>query len=93
MFFRGSRYEPVPTRVHVTADGRTIRHKGLRILPQPGGSLLHLARQDERLDRVAAEWFGNAELWWRIADANTALDPDELVAEPGRSITVPAPGE
>ncbi len=93
MFFRGSRYEPVPTLTHVTADGRTIRHKALRILPDPRGSLVHIVRQDDRLDRVAQDWFGNAELWWRVADANTALDPDELVAEPGRSISVPAPGE
>ncbi|TQF83420.1 hypothetical protein FK498_02885 [Elioraea sp. Yellowstone] len=93
MFFRGSRYEPVPTLTHVTADGRTIRHKALRILPDPRGSLVHIVRQDDRLDRVAQDWFGNAELWWRVADANTALDPDALIGEAGRTIIVPAPGE
>lgn len=93
MFFRGSRYEAVPTLIHLTAEGRTIRYKALRIVPEPRGSLTHVVRQDERLDRVAQDWFGNAELWWRAADANTELDPDALTAEPGRTITVPAPGE
>ena len=93
MFFRGSRYESVTTLTHATAEGRTIRYKALRIVPEPRGSLTHGVRQDERLDRVAQDWFGNAELWWRVADANTELDPDALVAEPGRTITVPAPGE
>lgn len=93
MFFRGSRYEPVPTLTWIGPDGRMIRYKGMRIIPEPRGTLVHTVRQDERLDRVAQEWFGNAELWWRLADANTVLDPDELVAEPGRTIAVPAPGE
>ena len=93
MFFRGSRYESVLTLTHATAEGRTVRYKALRIVPEPRGSLTHVVRQDERLDRVAQDWFGNAELWWRVADANTELDPDALVAEPGRTITVPAPGE
>lgn len=93
MFFRGSRYEPVPTLTWIGPDGRMIRYKGMRIIPEPRGTLGHTVRQDERLDRVAQEWFGNAELWWRLADANTVLDPDELVAEPGRTIAVPAPGE
>ena len=92
MFERGSRYEAVPDATHVTPDGRAIRHKCLRIIPQPGGAAEHALKQEERLDRVAYTWFGDARQWWRVADANLELDPARLEAEPGRVLTIPAPG-
>ncbi|MBR0680170.1 hypothetical protein GXW74_06705 [Roseomonas eburnea] len=92
MFDRGSRYEAVPDATYVTKDGRAIRHKRLRLIPPPGGAAEHVLRQEERLDRVAFAWFGDARQWWRIADANDALDPAELEAEPGRLLAIPAPG-
>lgn len=91
MFERGSRYEAVPDAVHVTQDGRVIRHKRLRILPAPGGARDHALRQQEHLEGVAHALFGDARQWWRIADANLALDPAALEAEPGRVLRVPVP--
>ncbi len=92
MFERGSRYEAVPDAVHVDAQGRSIRHKRLRVIPAPGGAAEHVVRQDERLDRIAHAWFGDARQWWRIADANAEQDPTALEAEPGRRIAIPGPG-
>jgi hypothetical protein len=92
MFERGSRYEGVPDAVHTTPDGRTIRHKRLRIIPGPGGAAEHVLKQEERLDRVAHAWFGDGRQWWRIADANLELDPARLEAEPGRVLLIPGPG-
>ena len=92
MFERGSRYEGVPQAVHVTPDGRTIRYVRLRIIPQPGAAAEHVLKQQERLDRVAYAWFGDARGWWRIADANLELDPARLEAQPGRVLAIPAPG-
>jgi hypothetical protein len=47
--------------------------------------------QGDRLDRVAADAFGDPEQSWRICDANAALDPDELVSEVGRRLVIPQP--
>lgn len=33
----------------------------------------------DRLDLISARTLGAADAWWRIADANTALDPRDLV--------------
>lgn len=92
MFERGSRYEAVAEAIHVEADGTRIRYKVLRIVPVAAAAGLFTARQDERLDRVAYATMRDARLWWRIADAGLALDPDELVAEPGTPIAIPGPG-
>jgi len=92
MFERGSRYESVPEATYVDADGRTIRYKALRITPPPGGAVLFTVRQDDRLDRIAYATMRDGRLWWRVADAGLAIDPDTLVEEPGTVIAVPAPG-
>lgn len=92
MFARGSRYEAVTEAKHTDAAGRTVRYKALRIIPPAGGATLFTVRQDERLDRVAYATMRDGRLWWRIADAGLARDPDALVAEPGAVIAIPGPG-
>jgi hypothetical protein len=92
MFARGSRYEPIAEATHTDAAGRSIRYKVLRIIPAAGGATLFTVRQDERLDRVAYATMRDGRLWWRIADAGLARDPDALVAEPGTVIAIPGPG-
>jgi nucleoid-associated protein YgaU len=47
-----------------------------------------MPRASDRLDLIAARTLGDPLLFWRIADANLALDPFDLV-EPGRALTVP----
>ena len=39
----------------------------------------------DRLDLITARTLGDPEQFWRICDANDALDPDDL-AEPGRRL-------
>jgi hypothetical protein len=88
MFTRDSRYQGVPDAVH-DLTGRPIRYKLLRIIPNPPAGDLHAVTQGDRLDRVAADAFGDPEQSWRICDANGALDPDELVSEIGRRLIIP----
>ena len=45
--------------------------------------------QGERLDHIAQRVYQDPEIFWRICDANLALWPPDLVAEPGRIIKVP----
>lgn len=92
MFFRGSRYEHVETKEHVADDGRVIRFKALRHLPDTPGLTGHVVDDGERIDHVAFQELGDPERFWRIADANVVVDPRDLVAEPGRVIDIPEAG-
>ncbi len=92
MFFRGSRYENVPEAELATADGRTLRYKRIRFIPDTPGSVPYRVQPDDRPDLVAYRTAGDPELFWRLCDANGVMRPDELTAEPGRLLKTPAPG-
>jgi len=53
-----------------------------RILP-PGGTrpLLteHTVQEGDRLDLIAYQYYGDPLLYWEIADANNAMQPEELL--------------
>lgn len=91
MFFRGSRYEPVPEAQLATSDGRTIRYKRVRFIPDTPGSLVQQVNQGDRLDLISYRVYKDPEQFWRICDANLALLPEELVEEPGRRLLIPVP--
>ena len=53
----------------------------------------HIVSAGERPDLLAAQVFGDAELYWRIADANAVTDPFELVDTLAARVIIPtAPG-
>lgn len=63
---------------------------------QPGvlpGMARHLVAADDRLDLIAFRYYGDPAGWWQICDANTALDPEELVAPDaaGTILMIPVP--
>jgi hypothetical protein len=91
MFFRGSRYEPVPEAQILTSEGRTIRYKRVRFIPDTPGSLAQRVNQGDRLDLITYRIYKDPEQFWRICDANLALLPEELVEEPGRVLLIPVP--
>ena len=81
----------VPDGSGGTRDGRYLRR---RDLPDPRATRavgVHRVQSGDRLDLIAATHLGDPEAAWQIADANLALDPDELVAE-GDLLTIPLPG-
>jgi hypothetical protein len=94
MFSTTSRYYGLPTEVHELPDGREVRYVSRRLLPRPEDLAQigeHVVAPRQRLDQIAGLVFGDAEQYWRIADANRAMDPDELTAEPGRRLRVTLP--
>lgn len=94
LFTPQSRYAVVPDRLYTAADGSETLYKARRFAPQPSRlPLQQLATvgQGERLDVLTARALGPPELYWRIADANGAIDPFALVAVPGRQLRVPQP--
>jgi len=47
--------------------------------------------QGGRRDVLASRHVGDPELWWRLADANSAVDPRELTDTVGRTLRVTLP--
>ena len=86
-----SRYHGVPAAEKETPDGRKVVYLRRRRPPQPDRFDIlrrHAVEQGDRLDNLAAEYLGDPEAFWRIADANGADRPDELTEDPGRRIAV-----
>ncbi|HEV2777786.1 MAG TPA: LysM domain-containing protein [Actinophytocola sp.] len=93
MFSVTSRYHGIPTATHTLPDGRRVTYVRRRLLPQPeqlAQLAEHVVAPGERLDHIAGRHFGDAEQAWRIADANRAMDPEEL-AVPGRRLRITLP--
>jgi nucleoid-associated protein YgaU len=94
LFTATSRYFGIDTETMITADGRTLIYLRRRFLPSPASFQLlqeHTVTQGERLDNIAAKFLGDPELFWRIADANNAMRPEELVETIGRRIRITLP--
>ena len=90
-----SRYYNVDTAVLTNAaDDTQLTYLRRRFLP-PSRRLAmvleHVVSGNERLDAIAAQKLGDAELFWRLCDANDALNPDDLVAAVGRRLRVTLP--
>jgi len=47
--------------------------------------------EGDRRDLLAARHVGDAELWWRLADANSVVDPRTLTDTVGRLLRVTLP--
>ena len=94
MFEPTSRYYAIPTAIHVTPDGRASAYKRRRFLPR-GAAMPLLAEvvvaQGDRLDLIAARTLGDPEQFWRVCDANDAMNPVELTIPVGRTLRVPVP--
>lgn len=94
MFDPSSRYHHIPTRTHVATDGREHEYKLRRFLPiAPSGSPpveIKLQAHD-RLDLLAARLLGQPQMFWRLCDVNTSLDPFALTGatQAGRALRVP----
>jgi nucleoid-associated protein YgaU len=95
-----SRYEGVPTATVQVADGDVVRevvHLLPRVPSDPDAVIAltrHRVQPDDRLDLISARYLGDPAAYWRICDANRALDPAELTGPDaeGSIIVVPTPG-
>ena len=94
MFEHTSRYYGIEQALHTLPDGREVAYVRRRFAP-PGSSHALLAEvrvvQGDRLDLVTARTLGDPLQSWRVADANDAMDPPELVRVPGRLLRIPLP--
>ncbi len=72
-------------------DDAPIELYAPRLAAVPATVIQHLVQAGDRLDLLAWRYFGDPLQYWRIADANPTLDPDELL-EVGRTISIPQGG-
>ena len=94
MFTETSRYYSLDTASFTTSEGAVVRYKRRRFLPQGDDMSLLLEEtvtKGDRLDLIAARTLGDPEQFWRICDANNAMDPFALLIKPGRTLRVPIP--
>ena len=92
-FQPNSRYYNLETADYVATDGRIIRYVCRRFLPPLDRFTLVqvvTVTEGDRLDNLAARYLGDAEQFWRLADANPVMSPEEL-EETGRQIRVTLP--
>lgn len=93
MFTPTSRYAALPELSFEGADGKVHLYKARRFPPtRPPRPMRSVSVRDgERLDHIAAAMLGDPLAFWRIADANGAMDPFALT-RPGARLLIPAVG-
>lgn len=94
LFTSTSRYYGLNTQTLTTADGRTRIYLVRRFVPSPADFQLlqeYVVKQNDRLDNIAAQFLGDPEQFWRLADANGAMRPQDLLAVVGRVLKITLP--
>lgn len=89
-----SRYYTTETAELVTTDGKTIVYLRRRRVPQPEEFTTlqeHRVVEGDRLDNITAQNIGDPEQFWRLCDANNAMQPEELTEPVGRTIRITLP--
>jgi hypothetical protein len=84
---RSSRFRGAPT-YRREIGGRPIELYEPRAIPLTLVSGEHRVGGGERLDALAARHLGDPFQYWRLADANPSLTPDDLL-EAGRVLRLP----
>ena len=94
MFGFTSRYYSLEKAIYTTPSGKEMAYVRRRFLPD--GDAMPLLTEvtvvdADRLDLIAARTLGPPEQFWRVCDANNAMNPFDLTREMGRKLRVPVP--
>jgi hypothetical protein len=89
-----SRYAGIERAEYEFADGTKAPYLKRRFVPRGSGSTVaeHAVVEGDRPDLLAARYFGDPEQFWRLADSNAVLHPDELSDEVGARLNIALPG-
>jgi hypothetical protein len=82
--------------LNVIRNGQTvqIRYLRRRFIPPVTGQvsfIRHTVVQGDRIDNITAKYLTDPTLFWRIADFNGVLRPEELTETLGRIIEIALP--
>jgi len=94
-FVPQSRYNGVPLALLQRRPGEPGQvYVKRRFVPSPGTlaiAVRHAVQSLDRPDLLGAKHLGDSLLYWRIADANAVVDPNELTDTLGRRVAIPLP--
>ena len=87
---------PITSRYHgvETARRNSTVYLRRRFVPPPerfATLFEHTVQSGDRIDNIAARYLGDPEQYWRIADANAAMRPDDLTQTPGGRVRITLP--
>ncbi len=94
LFPPGSRYHTIETTTFKSTDGKEIIHLKRRFVPAPDRLALlqeHIVVEADRLDNITALYLSDPLLFWRICDANNAMNPPDLTVAIGRRLRITMP--
>lgn len=89
-----SRYYGLAVASLTTEAGHQTRYVTRRFIPPVASFALlqrHRVQQGDRVDVLASTLMGDPLAYWRLCDANLALDPDDVTAAPGAFIRITLP--
>ena len=89
-----SRYHNIETATLETVDGKEIVYLKRRFVPSPDRFTLlqeHAVVEGDRLDNITALYLDDPLQFWRICDANNAMNPPDLTTEIGRRLRITLP--
>lgn len=89
-----SRYNKTSLARLTMPDGIEVAYLKRRFVPDPDNFALlqyHTVTEGERLDHIAAKYFGDREQFWRLCDANGVVRPDDLLQPIGAMIRITLP--
>lgn len=89
-----SRYHAVETATLRLPDGNEVVYLKRRFVPAADRFALlleHVVEEGDRLDNITARYLNDPLQFWRLADANNAMNPRDLTAEIGRRLRITLP--
>lgn len=89
-----SRYYGIASAQLTRPDGSVVTYLKRRFVPPPENFATlaeHQVVSGDRIDNLAAHYLGDPEQYWRVCDANGAMDPAELTAVIGRPVRITLP--
>jgi hypothetical protein len=87
-----SRYYGSAVEQITLGNGTVVSYLSRRIIPAMAiysQTQSYSVKAGDRVDNLAARYLGDPILFWIIADANGAMDPATVTAEPGTAIVMP----
>ncbi len=89
-----SRYAGLPVTTFTKPDRTELRYVTRRFIPRPESFVtlqLYRVLQNDRIDGIAARFYGEPLYYWRICDAALASHPEDVTAISGAYIRIPLP--
>lgn len=94
LFPVNSRYRGTQVVTIRQTDGSHVAYLRRRFVPPPDDFATlqqHLIVEGDRLDNLAHQYLGDAELWWRLCDANGIVDPHTATDAIGEVLRITLP--